>query len=137
MAVPAVVGSAVLLAQAGSSEKPDVLDNAKTVIDIVGTSVTAAALVIGGIWAYFKFVKGRTYRPRLEIHLFGQWRLIDTKHLLQARISVKNIGASIVTLLQKGTGLRVSVLARRQPRAPASAVWESLRVFEVPGFRSW
>jgi hypothetical protein len=137
MAILADVIPAVLFAQAGGSQEPALLDNVKSVVDIIGTSVTAVALIIGGIWAYFKFVKGRTYRPRLEVELSGQWRLIDGKHLLQAHISVKNIGASVVTLLQNGTGLRVSVLARHQPTAPAQVAWESLRVFEVLVDHAW
>jgi hypothetical protein len=137
MALTPVVRTAVLLAQAGSDEKASLLDNVKTVVDIVGTAVTAAAVMIGGIWAYFKFVKGRTYRPRLEAGLSGQWSLVDGRHLLQARITVKNIGASMVRLLQEGTGLRVSVLAPDQPAAPACAAWKNLRVFEILGEHEW
>jgi hypothetical protein len=126
-----------LLAQASSGEEATPLDNIKTFVDIVGTSVTAVALIIGGVWAYFKFVKGRTYRPRLEVGLFGQWRSVDDKDLVQARITVKNIGASVVTLLQEGTGLRVSVLAPDQPKAPTSAIWERLKVFEILTDHNW
>lgn len=126
-----------LLAQASSGEETTPLDNIKTFVDILGTSVTAVALIIGGVWAYFKFVKGRTYRPRLEVGLFGQWRSVDDKHLVQARITVKNIGASVVTLLQEGTGLRVSVLALDQPKAPTPAIWERLKVFEVLTDHKW
>jgi hypothetical protein len=130
--------AAGLLAQADNTETPPtLLENIKTIAEIVGTSVTAAALLVGGIWAYFKFVKGRTYRPRLEVGLSGQWRLIGGKDFLQARITVKNIGASVVTLLQKGTGLRVSVLAPDQPMAPASVAWKELMVFEVLADHEW
>jgi hypothetical protein len=132
-----VLRTAVLLAQAGSGEKANLIDNVKTVVDIIGTAVTATALIIGGIWAYFKFVKGRTYRPRLEVGLSGQWRLVDGKHLLHARITVKNIGASKVTLLQRGTGLGLSVLAPNQPLAPASVSWKRLSVSEILGKHQW
>jgi hypothetical protein len=128
---------AVLLPQTGGVEQATPLDNVKTVVDIVGTAVTALALILGGIWAYFKFVKGRTYRPRLGVGLAGQWRLVDGRRLLHARITVKNIGASKVTLLQRGTGLRVSVLGQDQPVAPASTSWERLRVFEILGAHQW
>jgi hypothetical protein len=132
-----IVRTAVLLAQAGSAEKATLLDNVKTVVDIIGTAVTAAAVILGGIWAYFKYVKGRTYRPRLGVGLAGQWRLVDGRRLLHAHITVENIGASKVTLLQRGTGLRVSVLAPDQPVAPASAAWEHLRVFEILREHQW
>ncbi len=127
----------MLLVQGCTEKGPSLLDDIKTIVEIIGTAVTAAAVVIGGSWAYFKFVKGRTYRPRLEVGLSGQWRPVDERHLLQARISVKNIGASNVTLLQKGTGLRVSILAPDQPAAPVSTAWESLKVFEILGEHRW
>jgi hypothetical protein len=125
-----------LMAQA-TDNSPGYLDTVKTVVDVIGTAVTALAVIIGGIWAYFKFVKGRTYRPRLESDLSGEWRLVEGKQLLQARITAKNLGASKFTLLQTGTGLRISVLAREQSRAPAPADWTSLRVFEVFREHQW
>jgi hypothetical protein len=132
-----IIRTVVLLAQTGIVEKATLLDNVKTVVDILGTAVTAAAVILGGIWAYFKFVKGRTYRPRLGVDLAGEWRLVDGRRLFHARITVENIGASKVTLLQRGTGLRVSVLAQNQPVAPAAATWEHLKVFEILEEHQW
>jgi len=127
---------AVLLTQGSTSAKSS-LDTANTVVSVIGTSITGLAVIIGGIWAYFKFVKGRTFRPRLEVDMSGQWRKVDGKQLLQARIMVKNIGASNVTLLQKGTGLRVSLLAAHQPAPPAPVEWEGQRVFEILKEHAW
>jgi hypothetical protein len=140
--VPASVVLTVLLAN-GSTEVKSSLDNLKTVFDIIGTAITGIAVIAGGIWAYFKFVKGRTFRPRLEVDLsgewqrVGQWRRINRRQLLQARIRVKNIGASKVTLLQKGTGLRVSVLAANQLSPPAAAGWDSRGVFVILKEHAW
>jgi hypothetical protein len=94
-----------------------VLANVSTVVGVVGTSATTVALVVGGLWAYFRFIKGRTYRPRLEVGMSGQWRHIGEKYLLHARITVRNIGGSKVSLLQKGTGLKVSVMSAEQAAA--------------------
>lgn len=118
-------------------KNPSGLDNLKTVVEIIGTSVTAVAVVVGAIWAYFKFVKGRTYRPRLSVGLSGQWLVIDGKPMLMARITVKNLGASVITLRQFGTGLRVSALAGEQPAPPTPATWDELRVFEVLREHEW
>jgi hypothetical protein len=113
------------------------LGDIQSVVGTVGTVVTAAALVVGGLWAYFKFVKGRTYRPRLEVGMSGQWRQLDGMDLLHARITVQNIGNSVVTLLQRGTGLRVSVPAADQGTAPVAVAWTVLRVFEILGEHEW
>jgi hypothetical protein len=113
------------------------LANAKTIADIISASITAFAVVVGGIWAYFKFAKGRTYRMRTQVDLSGQWEVIDGRHFLQARVAVKNIGASKVRLIQKGSGLRVSVLHSEQPGPPASVKWRSLRVFGILTEHEW
>jgi hypothetical protein len=114
-----------------------VLDNVKTVVEIISSSLTATAVVVGGIWAYFKFVKGRTYRPRLDVTILGQWREVGGMHFLWVRVVVKNIGASVVELLQKGTGLRLSILAPEQPEPPAPTTWSSLKVFAILGRHDW
>jgi hypothetical protein len=137
-----MVSTSVLLTVLGSTEVKSSLDNLKTVVDIIGTAITGVAVIAGGIWAYFKFVKGRTFRPRLEVDLSGEWQSVgqwrrNRRQLLQARIRVKNIGASKVTLLQKGTGLRVSVLAANQPSPPAPAGWDSRGVFVILKEHAW
>jgi hypothetical protein len=38
----------------------------QTIVDVLQKLFTIAAIVVGGIWAYFNFFKGRTYRMRLE-----------------------------------------------------------------------
>ncbi len=113
------------------------LGDIQSVVGIVGTVVTAVALAVGGLWAYFKFVKGRTYRPRLEVEMSGQWRQLDGMDLLHARVTVRNIGNSAVTLLQRGTGLRVSVPAADQGTAPVAVAWTVLHVFEILGEHEW
>ena len=70
------------------------LDQVKTLVDILGTIVTAIAVVVAGVWAYFNFVKGRTYRPRLEISLSGKWHAGSGTNWFHLVISVKNMGGS-------------------------------------------
>jgi hypothetical protein len=113
------------------------LESVKTAFDIAGTAVTAIAVIVGGYWAYFRFVRERTYRPRLEVTMAGQWREVGAHRLLHARISVKNIGTSVVTLLQEGTGLRISKLDPEIPSAPAATQWQSMRVFRVFEKHQW
>ncbi len=111
------------------------LDDVKTVAEIVGTLITALAVVVGAVWAYYRFVKGRTYRPRLEVSMGGEWLTIDGKRLLLARVRLKNIGASVVELLQKGTGLRVSSLADSDE--PGIVSWLPGRVYTILEEHAW
>jgi hypothetical protein len=111
------------------------LDDVKTWVDIAGTFVTAAAVVIGGVWAYFRFVRNRTYRPRLEIEMEARRHDVGTP-LVEANVTVKNIGASDVRLRQHGTGLRVS---RIEDPIPADGIvhWKSLGVFSILKEHAW
>ena len=120
-----------------TSANADGLSDLATIVSLLGTSTTMLAVIVGGLWAYFKFVRGRTYRPRLSVTMLAQWRLVDGQHFLHARVVVRNIGASVVTLRQRGTGLRVSELSPQQPDGPAAASWEVVRVFEILTEHLW
>lgn len=119
------------------------LDNTKTVFDIVQAGVTTIAIVVGGIWAYFKFVKGRTFKPRIQVELSGQWRdvrengHIRKSKLLHVRIRVKNIGLSDIRLIQRGSGVLVSLMAEKQRIPPASSSWQDGKVYKVLRKHDW
>jgi hypothetical protein len=109
----------------------------QTGVSLLGTTTTVLAVVVGGLWAYFKFLRGRTYRPRLSVGMEARWCLVNERHLVHARITVKNIGVSVVTPRQRGMGLRVSVLSPQQPKPPAGVGWDVVRVFEILREHEW
>lgn len=113
------------------------LTEIKDIAGILGTITTTLAVIFGGLWAYFKYVRGRTYRPRLAVTMLAQWRVIEGRQLLHARVIVKNIGVSVVTLQQLGTGLRVSVPAAQQPEPPTALAWDVVAVFDVLTEHQW
>lgn len=113
------------------------LSDVKDVVSVLGTSVTALAVVIGGLWAYFKVFRLRSYHPRVAVQILAQWRLVNGHHLLHVRIIAQNIGASVVTLRQRGTGLRISFPSPQQPEPPSVISWEVVRVFEILGEHAW
>ena len=120
-----------------SAASPSGLDTAKTIVDIAQALITTAAIIVGGIWAYFKFAQGRTFRPRIEVDLAGQWRDVGESKLLHTRIRVKNIGLSKITLIQRGTGLRVSLMAGNQLSPPARSSWRDGKVYTVLDKHAW
>jgi len=104
-----------------------VIGNIKTIAETLG-------LVIGGLWAYYKFFKGRTFRPRLELTLGGRaWQAKHVTHVT-ASVQIKNVGLSKLELSQEGSGLRVfSHALARPPDTPAVVEWKrqiTLPVFE-------
>lgn len=76
------------------------LDNAQKIAGIL-------AVVIGGIWVYYNYFKGRTHKPRLEPTISGELFNKNRKLYLIATAKLKNAGLSKVTIEQEGTGLRI------------------------------
>lgn len=111
------------------------LADAKTLVDIISGVITTGAVIVGGTWAYYRFIKDRTYRPRLAVTLAGEWIPVQNERILLARIRVTNIGDSVVTLLQRGTGLRVSQLD--EPDEVGQYTWTNDRVHVILAEHAW
>lgn len=93
-----------------AADPPAPYANATAIVGIIGTSVSALAVVIAAIWAYFKFVKGRTLRPRLAIEAESQWLQRGADWFIHARVSLTNIGTSKITFVQSTSGVRIATL---------------------------
>jgi hypothetical protein len=48
------------------------LSKLQKVFDILLNITSGAAVVIGGIWTYYRFIKGRTFAPKLEPKISGE-----------------------------------------------------------------
>ena len=122
-----LVGVQQMLETPPSSGLQAVLGNIKTVAETLG-------LIIGGLWAYYKFFKGRTFRPRLELGVAGNAWHADYLTPVIASVQIKNVGLSKLELTQEGSGLRVLSHALAKPeKAPAVVEWEwqsTVPVFE-------
>jgi hypothetical protein len=136
VAVDAVRGTATRLVEAAATD-PSTLDTLGSVVDVIGGLVTAGAVVVGGFWAYVKLIKGRTYRPHVEVAVDGEWLGPNGLLGLRLSITVKNIGAGKVEVLQRGSGVMVSRTADAQPAPPAETAWEPLGVYEIFVEHQW
>ena len=104
-------------------------------VSIIGTGVTAAAVLVGAIWAYYKFVRGRTFKPRLRIEAQAEWLTQFDQLFIHARVCLTNIGASKISVVQQGTGLRISTL---QPGPTGSSTrWRRLSTVAIVEHHSW
>lgn len=79
-----------------------------------------------GVWAYFNFIKSRTYFPRMEMNVSGEIRSTGTELFVVPRVVLKNIGNSKVGFLHKGSGYRLS-WGSRSDRSPDIA-WSTPEV---------
>jgi hypothetical protein len=121
----------------GASIGAVALEELKTLVDLVQAVVTTVGFVIAGVWTYFKFIKGREFRPHLEITVHADWLGDSGEPGLRLRIELKNIGTAKVQLVQRGTGVMVSRLADGQAAPPAVARWTDLGVYEVFTKHEW
>lgn len=115
---------------------PTALDTVHTVFDIIGAAVTAIAVIVGAIWAYYKFVAGRTFKQKLEIKTEQEWLKRDDDHFAHVRVTLSNIGASKVSIVTQGTALllysmKATVAGMTDPE------WDEIRVQRVFGKASW
>jgi hypothetical protein len=65
------------------------------------------ALLAAGMWAYFKFAKGRTFRDRLTPNVSGRFVSIDGSVFLVVTAQMKNVGLSKVAFNPKASILNV------------------------------
>lgn len=114
----------------------DNLATAASWVDLIAGSVTTVGVIIAALWAYFKLVRGRTFRPRVEVAMSGEW-FDDGGPLLHARVAIKNIGNSKLFLRPRGTGLRICVPRSEQPQPPSSLRWEPQKVFAIFAEHHW
>lgn len=63
------------------------------------------AFIGGGIWAYFKFVKGRTFKESLVPLTSGKFTSIDDVTYLIVTTQVKNVGLSKIEFDRNGSAL--------------------------------
>ncbi len=75
--------------------------------DILKNLVEVAAIVVGALWALFRFRKGRDFQESLIPLVSGRFGCIDNLVYLVVTTQIKNVGQSKVEFNQKGTALVV------------------------------
>lgn len=77
------------------------------VVETVSKAVTAVAVMVGGGWAYLKFVRGRVFKRRGELGL--DWRIHRRggHDVLLLTVTLRNIGLSRLPLHPFGRVVRL------------------------------
>ncbi|MFE1665251.1 hypothetical protein [Microbacterium sp. P02] len=95
------------------------------VVLFIESVVTTSALVIGGLFAYFRFIKGRVFAQRAVPSISGEWEA-TARPTLRVSVALHNVGASRLTLLPEGTGIRVHTIDPEQSLPPAEVRWRRI-----------
>jgi hypothetical protein len=109
-------------------------------VELLKNICEIAAIVIGGIWTYLNYFRGRTYRSRLECEVDGSIEIHSRRSLLKVVVKAKNVGGSKVRIDQEGTALQLypAVAVKASPLWPCQAIWsENPAVFDVFKDHAW
>ena len=110
-------------------------DNATSAFEHIAT---VAALIVGGLFAYYKFFKGRVFVPRLATGLSIKSICNRGTSYLIASLELKNVGLSRIDIHQKGTALRISLYDGQPSVTRAQSVpWRKLKSFPVFERHKW
>lgn len=110
------------------------LTNVEKATDTLAHLATGLALVAGGVWTYYTFIKGRVLTPRLEPCVSGRILHRGKTKFLLAKLTLRNPGATKVELDQKGTALVVYALPLN---VDADASWKLVKACEVFVNHQW
>ena len=79
----------------------------KDFTDAFANVTQSLALIAGGVWAYFKFAKGRTFQDRLIPNVSGKFISIEGSVFLVVRTQLQNVGLSQIAFDQEASLLNV------------------------------
>lgn len=110
----------------------DTLSTLQSWVDTGQKSAATVAIVGTAGWAYFKFVRGRTFRRRLELAISGEVRRGTGIVYLLTNSVAKNIGLSKFEIDHEKSGLRVMTNSSEGAVSEARlAEWRPLSAWAV------
>jgi len=107
------------------------LQDWNTAFGIAQKVLTIMGIIVGTIWTYFHYFRGRTYRPRLETSVAGKIVKQNETLFLVAKIKIKNVGLSKIDIKQKGSGMRIIGIENKN-NVPKIKKYEGVRLKTVP-----
>lgn len=111
--------------------------NLKTAAEVAGNMATSAAIVVGGVWAYFKFIRGRTFAYRAELDLSIELMESTDLSTLRIVVSLKNAGLSKIPLNEKMKAVRVFRMRNAPVDRATPAQWERILTFPLLEQHDW
>jgi hypothetical protein len=101
--------------QGGSNEVAIWLRNVRTGASIFQASVTGLALIVGGLFAYYRFFKEETYTARLQPSVTTAVSHFESRYLIIITVTVENTGQVTVDLDEDRTYVLVDTRKAGDP----------------------
>jgi hypothetical protein len=105
----------------------------KDFTETVANVTQSLALIAGGVWAYFKFVKGRTFRDRLTPTVSGKFVSINESVFLIVTTQLENVGLSRIAFNQEVSSLVVFEYVPSEAQEILSVENNALTTFQIFG----
>ncbi len=106
---------------------------AKAFSDILKNFVEVAAIITGGLWALFKFRKGRDFQESLIPLVRCRFGSIDNLVYLVVTTQIKNVGQAKIEFDQKGTALVLYEYKSSSQTEVHTMAYERLTSFDILG----
>jgi hypothetical protein len=108
----------------------------KDIVDIADKLVGILAILVGGLFAYFKFFKERVYRPRLEPQVSAELLGDPRQRFLRVVGGVKNTGLAKVNIDLEPSCLRIFG-AERLPERADEPEWTRIATLDISDRHEW
>lgn len=110
----------------------------KDMIAVLRGAVETAAILAGGVWAYYKFLRMRTFKARLSLGMSGEALHHAEGLYLSVILEAKNIGSTRVRLEPDSAGLRIFAMKGLSPsNEVARGEWERLATYPLLEGEEW
>lgn len=110
----------------------------KELLDTIDEAVKVAAVVVGAAWTFLNYVRGRTFRSRLDIDLTGTINERAGVEFFVGSCTAKNVGLSKVPLQKVGTGASVYAMRLAPSKSGGFRIVEQeVKVFQIFDRHGW
>jgi len=114
-----------------------------SVAKLVQSVITSLTILVGGCWAYFKFIKGRVYRPRLELGVNCEvYSHNNNVVYLHIKATLKNLGLSKVSIDKESSSIRLYMACNLDDNDSLSETafeteWARIGTFSILDEHDW
>lgn len=95
--------------------EPDIHANAKFWLDVADAILKFIALLVGAAWTWMNYLRGRTYKRKLELETTGKLFRRNGKLYLSIVCRLKNVGLAVYPIKQEGTACQIFAFMGLKP----------------------
>lgn len=113
------------------------MDDWVKLAQIVANAAQATAVIVGGVWVYFKFLRGRTFARRAQVEVEGTMTVVEHKRLIKAKVTLTNAGLSRLPLRKDFKWVEMSASTAAPEELGAEVDWEPIMTSNVLTENGW